>query len=138
MLSIDNLNISLYYINIIFYFDMLRYKYYDEREKTEHTWIDSSSIFYTKMVESPTDNKGDLYVTFKTGATYLYKDVAFEDYVLFIGGGTDFSQGKTLNKIIKPKYQVEKMEKGPTIQELNEQLETILKPKPIDNQDISA
>ena len=90
------------------------------------------------MVESPTDNKGDLYVTFKTGATYLYKDVAFEDYVLFIGGGTDFSQGKTLNKIIKPKYQVEKMEKGPTIQELNEQLETILKPKPIDNQDISA
>ena len=43
-----------------------------------------------------------------------------------------------MNKIIKPKYQVEKMEKGPTIQELNEQLETILKPKPIDKQDISA
>lgn len=117
---------------------MLKYKYYDEKEKTEHTWIDSSSIFYTKMVENPVENRGDLYVTFKTGVTYRYKDVSFEDYVLFIGGGTDFSQGKTLNKIIKPKYEVEKMDKGPAIQKLNEELEKILFSKGIENQENSS
>lgn len=114
---------------------MLKYKYYDEKEKTEHIWIESSSILYTKMVEDSNENKGDLYVTFKTGVTYCYKDVAFEDYVLFIGGGTDFSQGKTLNKIIKPKYEFEKLEKGPTMQEINEQLESLTKPKEIEHQE---
>jgi len=114
---------------------MLKHKYYNENEKTEYTWIDSSSIYFTKMVENPNENKGDLYVTFKTGQTYLYKDVKFEDYVIFIAGGTDFSQGKTLNKIIKPKYEFEKLKNGPTIQEINEQLEELAKPKGIDNQE---
>lgn len=117
---------------------MLKYKHYNENEKTEYTWIDSSSIYFTKMVEDPNENKGDLYVTFKTGQTYLYKDVKFEDYVIFIAGGTDFSQGKTLNKIIKPKYEFEKLEKGPTIQEINEQLESLTKPKEFDNQENST
>lgn len=114
---------------------MLKYKYYSESEKIEYAWIDSSSIYFTKMVEDQNENKGDLYVTFKTGQTYLYKDVKFEDYVIFIAGGTDFSQGKTLNKIIKPKYDFEKIEKGPTIQEINEQLESLVKPKAVHNQE---
>lgn len=114
---------------------MLKFKHYNEKEKTEYAWIDSSSIYFAKMVEDPNENKGNLYVTFKTGQTYLYKDVKFEDYVIFIAGGTDFSQGKTLNKIIKPKYEFEKLEKGPTIQEINEQLEELTKPKDISNQE---
>lgn len=117
---------------------MLKFKYYNEEEKTEYTWIDSSSIYFTRMVEDPSENKGNLYITFKTGQTYLYKDVKFEDYVVFIAGGTDFSQGKTLNKIIKPKYECEKQEDGPTIQEINERLESLITPKENQTQENSS
>ena len=41
--------------------------------------------------------------------TYLYKDVDVNDYVLFVHGGTDGSNGKALNKFIK-KYEYEKLE----------------------------
>lgn len=99
---------------------MLKLHHYDEEKKTDYMWIDSSSLYYTKMVEDPNENKGDLYVTFKTGATYKYKDVKYEDYVLLVAGGTDFSQGKTLNKLIKSKYECEKIENGPTIQQIDE------------------
>lgn len=100
---------------------MLKLHHYDEEKKTDYMWIDSSSLYYTKMVEDPNENKGDLYVTFKTGATYKYKDVKYEDYVLLVAGGTDFSQGKTLNKLIKSKYECEKIENGPTIQQIDEE-----------------
>ena len=72
-------------------------------------WYDSSMILYSEMIESETENIGDLYITFKNGVTYRYKDVSFEDYVLLIGGATDASHGKTLNKIIKSKYEYEKI-----------------------------
>lgn len=84
-------------------------KIYDEATKTQKAWFDSTMIFYTEMVEYDDENKGDLYVTFKNGTTYKYIGVAFEDYILFIGGGTDASQGKTLNKVIKSKYEYEKI-----------------------------
>lgn len=84
-------------------------KIYDEKTKTQKAWFDSTMIFYTEMVEYEDENKGDLFVTFKNGTTYKYTGVAFEDYVLFIGGGTDASQGKTLNKVIKSKYEYEKI-----------------------------
>ena len=89
---------------------MILKKIYDEKTKTQKVWYDSTMIAYTEMVEDEYENKGDLYVTFKNGSTYVYKDVAFEDYVLFIAGGTDASQGKTLNKVIKSKYEFEKGE----------------------------
>ena len=79
---------------------MLIKKIYNEETKTEKAWFDSSMFFHTVMIEDPAENKGDLYVTFKNGATYLYKDVAFEDYVLLIGGAAEMSQGKSLNKYI--------------------------------------
>ena len=56
------------------------------------------------------ENKGDLFVTFKNGSTYKYKDVEFGDYVLLLCGGTDISQGKTMNKVIKSKYACERVE----------------------------
>lgn len=89
---------------------MLLKKIYDEETKTQRAWYDSSMFYYTKMVEDENENKGDLYVTFKNGATYKYKGVRFEDYMLLIAGGTDASQGKTLNKIIKSKYEFERVE----------------------------
>lgn len=88
---------------------MILKKIYDSKNATQEAWYDSSMIFYTKMIESATENSGDLYVTFKNGSVYKYKDVLFEDYLIFINGGTDVSQGKTLNKVIKNKYDYEKI-----------------------------
>lgn len=89
---------------------MILKKIYDEKTKTQRVWYDSSMIAYSEMVENDIENKGDLHITFKNGSTYIYKDVLFEDYVVFIAGGTDSSQGKTLNKVIKSKYEFEKAE----------------------------
>lgn len=88
---------------------MILKKIYDEKTKTQKIWYDSSMIYYSEMVEDENENVGDLYIVFKTGVKYLYKKVKFEDYILFIAGGTDISQGKTLNKVIKGKYEYEKI-----------------------------
>lgn len=89
---------------------MVLKKIYNENEKTQKVWYDSSMILYSEMKENEFENKGDLTVTFKNGATYIYMDVLFEDYLVFIGGGTDASQGKTLNKIIKNRYDYKRIE----------------------------
>lgn len=101
---------------------MLINKKYYEDVKTEKAWFDSSMFFYTEAIEYEDKNCVDLYVTFKNGATYKYKEVALEDYVLLVAGGTDASQGKTLNKIIKPKYEFERVE-DKSIDLLREELE---------------
>lgn len=88
---------------------MILKKIYDENTKTQKVWFESTMILYTEMVEYENENKGDLFVTFKNGTTYKYTAVSFEDYLVFIGGGTDASQGKTLNKVIKGKYEYEKI-----------------------------
>jgi len=89
---------------------MIKKKVYDEKTKTQKVWYDSTMMIYSEMVEDDNENKGELYVVFKNGTKYVYHDVSFEDYVLLIGGGTDASQGKTLSKIIKGKYEYEKLE----------------------------
>lgn len=88
---------------------MILEKCYNEKTLTQSVWYDSSMIFFSEMVEDPNSNKGDLFITFKNGSVYRYKDVSFEDYVVFMNGGTDVSQGKSLNKIIKNKYENEKI-----------------------------
>ena len=100
---------------------MILKKIYDENTKTQKVWYDSTMIVYTEMVEDEFENKGDLYVTFKNGSTYVYKDVTFDDYILFIAGGTDASQGKTLNKVIKSKHDFEKGEQK-NIQDLMDEM----------------
>jgi len=89
---------------------MILKKKYDEKTKTQKVWYDSSMLFYSEMVENENENCGNLYVTFKNGSCYVYKNVRFEDYVIFIAGGTDVSQGKALNKFIKSKYECERLE----------------------------
>lgn len=103
---------------------MILKKVYNEEERTQKVWYDSSMIAYTEMVEDEFENKGNLHVTFKNGSTYVYKDVLLEDYILFIGGGTDASQGKTLNKVIKSKYEFEK-EENKDVQKLFELLDAL-------------
>lgn len=89
---------------------MIKKKIYDEKTKTQKVWYDSSMMVYSEMVEHENENKGELYVVFKNGSRYVYHDVSFEDYVLLIAGGTDASQGKTLSKIIKGKYEYERVD----------------------------
>lgn len=50
--------------------------------KVDHTWYDSSNVVYSSCYDSETENKA-LKIVFKGGRTYLYRDVAVEDYVLF-------------------------------------------------------
>lgn len=88
---------------------MILKKKYDEKTKTQKVWYDSSMLFYSEMVENENENCGNLYVTFKNGSCYVYKNVRLEDYVIFIAGGTDVSQGKALNKFIKSKYECERV-----------------------------
>lgn len=89
---------------------MILKKKYLEKERIQKVWYDSSMIVYSEMKENELENIGDLTITFKNGSTYVYMDVSFEDYLIFIGGGTDASQGKTLNKIIKGKYDYKRIE----------------------------
>jgi len=101
---------------------MILKKVYDEKEKKQKVWYDSTMLLYSEMVEYDDANKGDLYVTFKNGTTYKYTGVAFEDYIVFIGGGTDASQGKALNKVIKNKYEYEKVNDAADVQKIMEEL----------------
>lgn len=101
---------------------MILKKIYEEKTKTQKVWYDSTMILYTEMVEYDDENKGDLYVTFKNGTTYKYTAVSFEDYLVFIGGGTDASQGKTLNKVIKNKYEYEKVNASADVQKIMDEL----------------
>lgn len=99
---------------------MILKKIYLEDEKIQKVWYESSMIVYSEMKENEFENIGDLTITFKNGATYVYLDVTFEDYMVFIGGGTDASQGKTLNKVIKNKYQYKRIEDRNVQELLNE------------------
>lgn len=78
----------------------------------DKTWYDSSNIVYSECIDNVDDYK-DLFITFKDGRTYHYKDVTVQDYLLF---REDVSQGKALNKHItkkidkKPVYKFERLE----------------------------
>ena len=83
---------------------------YNEKTLTEKVWYESSSVVYSEFIEHENDNNGELFVTFKNGSTYHYKNVDMvRDYVLFKNGGLDGSQGKALNQFIKPNYEFDKV-----------------------------
>ena len=86
-------------------------KFYDKETRTDKVWYNSSNIYYSEFVENENDNSGQLYVVFKNGSKYQYKDVDMPtDYLIFKKGGLDGSNGKALNAYIKPKYDFVKME----------------------------
>lgn len=86
---------------------MILYRKYED--KKDRIWYDSSNILYSECDDNENDYK-TLRVTFKNGGTYQYNKVDVNDYVAFVHGGLDGSNGKALNKIIKGKYEFEKLE----------------------------
>lgn len=100
---------------------MIIFRYYDEDERIDRAWYDSSNVLYSECEDKVNELKA-LMVVFKNGATYVYKNVDVNDYLMFMAGGLDGSNGKALNKFIKAKCEYEKV--GDTdLAQLNAQLE---------------
>lgn len=96
----------------------------------DKAWYDSSNIVYSECIDNVDDYK-DLFITFKDGRTYHYKNVTVQDYLLF---REDASQGKALNKYItkkidkKPVYEFERLENKDLIL-LSEERDKLLEEK---------
>ena len=88
---------------------MVLFRNYDEKERIDRVWYNSSNIVYTECLDIP-DSLKTLTVIFKNGKRYQYKDVDVFDYLMFMQGGLDGSNGKALNKYIIPKYECKKLE----------------------------
>jgi len=87
---------------------MLLFRYYDKNEKIDRAWYDSSNIIYSECDDKENDLK-TLRIVFKRGDQYEYKKVDVKDYLMFMAGGLDGSNGKAFFKFIKPKYEFEKL-----------------------------
>ena len=87
---------------------MIVFRYYDKDACVDHAWYDSSNVLYSRCEDKKDDYK-QLTVVFKNGGTYHYKDVDVNDYLMFMAGGLDGSNGKALNKFIKPKCEFERL-----------------------------
>ena len=88
---------------------MLTFRFYDTEEKIDYAWYQSSNIVFSKCEDHESSYK-TLTVVFKNGATYKYKDVDVNDYVLFLHGGIMGSNGKAFHAyIIKKGYKFEKL-----------------------------
>ena len=81
---------------------MILLREYNEEKKLDRIWYHSSNIFYSECEDGDSAKK-ILRVVFNNGATYQYYDVDVNDYVMFIAGGIDNSNGKALNEFIKKK-----------------------------------
>lgn len=88
---------------------MVLFRYYDKDKKIDRAWFDSSNIIYSECDDNENALK-TLRIVFKKGDLYEYKDVDVNDYLMFMHGGLDGSNGKAFYKFIKPKYEVEKKE----------------------------
>jgi len=81
----------------------------------DKVWYDSSNILYSECDDKENQLK-TVRVTFKNGATYQYKDVAVNDYLMF---RESLSTGKAFIQYIK-KYDFEKLDNKDTTQLLTE------------------
>lgn len=88
---------------------MFLFRYYDKEARIDRAWYNSSNILYSEC-DDVLDGLKILTVTFKNGATYRYNNVDVNDYVMFLHGSIDGSNGKALNKYIKAKYEYERLE----------------------------
>ena len=97
---------------------------YSEEKRLDKVWYNSSNVIYSECDDN-IDALKTLRVTFKNGATYQYSDVDVNDYVMFVHGGLDGSNGKALNKFIKPKYKCERIGDS-DLNTIKEEMETLL------------
>lgn len=88
---------------------MVTFRNYDEKERIDRVWYQSSNIVFTECLDNP-DSLKTLTVTFKNNRRYRYDDVDVNDYVMFMHGGLDGSNGKVFHKYIVSKYKGVKIE----------------------------
>lgn len=104
---------------------MIKHRDYNQEKRLDRVWYDSTNVFYSEC-EDIVDDYKILRVVFNNGATYEYKNVDVNDYVMFVMGGLDGSNGRALNKYIKPKCECKRIEdlgKEKLTEELNRLLE---------------
>ena len=87
---------------------MVLCRQYDQEKKLDKVWYNSSNILYSECDDHVNALK-TLRVTFSNGRTYQYTNVDVNDYLMFMHGGLDGSNGKALNRYIKPKYDCERI-----------------------------
>ena len=83
---------------------------YDLETHVDEVWYESSNVIYSRFEEDENENKGNLYVVFKGGKQYVYKNVSYTNYLSFKHGGLDGSSGKALNEYIIKVYAAEKLD----------------------------
>ena len=59
---------------------MVTFRNYDEKERIDRVWYQSSNIVFTECLDNP-DSLKTLTVTFKNNRRYRYDDVDVNDYV---------------------------------------------------------
>ena len=89
---------------------MITFRYYDKENRKDYAWYESSNIVHSECDDNLNDFK-TLRIVFKTGDAYEYKKVDVNDYLMFMAGGLDGSNGKAFYKFIRPKYEAEKLNK---------------------------
>lgn len=116
---------------------MIIHRDYDQEKRLDRVWYNSSNVFYSECEDVVNDYK-ILRVVFNNGATYEYKNVDVNDYVMFVRGGLDGSNGRALNKFIKPKCECERIEdlgKERLTEELNRLLDEKKQKKLLEEQE---
>jgi hypothetical protein len=107
---------------------MLIERNYNKETRIDKAWYTSSNIVYSECIDHEDDFK-TLKVVFKNGACYEYYKVSVQDYLMFMHGGLDGSNGKALNSFIKSKKYEYKRIDDKDLTQLNEELEKLTKEK---------
>ena len=102
---------------------MILFRYYDKDKRIDKAWYESSNIIYSECDDNENDFK-TLRIVFKRGDMYEYSKVDVKDYLMFMAGGTDGSNGKAFHKFILPKYEAKKLEPV-DLNALNDDLEAL-------------
>lgn len=105
---------------------MILHRDYNQENRLDRVWYESSNVFYSECEDKENELK-TLRVVFKNGATYEYKDVDVNDYVSFVHGGVDGSNGRALNYFIK-KYECKRIDDS-NKEQLTEEMNRLIKEK---------
>jgi hypothetical protein len=105
---------------------MLLKRDYNQEKRLDRAWYSSSNIIYSECDDHENDYK-TLRVTFKNGACYEYYKVSVQDYLMFMHGGLDGSNGKALNKFVKANQYEYKRIDDSDLNLINEELEKLTK-----------
>ena len=112
---------------------MLLKRDYNQEKRLDWAWYSSSNIIYSECDDHENDYK-TLRVTFKNGACYEYYKVSVQDYLMFMHGGLDGSNGKALNKFVKANQYEYKRIDDSDLNLINEELEKLAKEKIVENE----